>query len=324
MYFQKGIGDYFRYRLKRVGINLNDQSRNQQLARAGSISGNLATLDLSSASDSISSELIFQLLPPLWFTLLSAARSPVTLIDGVAHENEMFSSMGNGFTFELESLVFYAIARATAFYRGISGVISVYGDDIICPTEIAEDLVFVLSFLGFETNVKKSFWTGDFRESCGGHYVDGRDVTPFYVKAPIVRLIDLIHLANSIRKWAELESFPILDPEVESLWWHFASMVPRQFWGGHDTSDKSRLVSYWSPKKPYYLVPHRKTLLTGEGGYLYWHDSRGEGTTLSTLVFSERVVERATYRIRPVRKFRCSKPERLFPKEVATQAVEEL
>lgn len=320
MYIQKGIGNYFRNSLRKVGINLRDQSRNRLLARKGSQDLSLATIDLSSASDSISRELVFQCLPPLWFTILDGSRSKFTLIDSDVHRNEMFSSMGNGFTFELESLIFYAVARATAYFRGISGTLSVYGDDIICPTDMAEDLVFTLSFLGFETNISKSFWTGDFRESCGGHYIDGRDVTPFYVRKPITHLIDVIHLANSIRQWATVsDEFPILDPTVYELWWHFATMVPRTLWGGHDTSDKSRLVSFWKPPKMFCLRPLRKTVSTQEGGYLFWHDSRGEGNTESTLRFSERVVERASYRLKPVGRFQISNPERLFCEEVASQ-----
>lgn len=173
MYMQRGLGRVIRNRLRRVGIDLNDQSRNRELAREGSISGELATLDLSSASDSISTELVFQLLPIVWFSALNSLRSPVTVIDKDVHVNEMFSSMGNGFTFELESLLFYAIARTVAYFRGVSGVISVYGDDIIAPTSIAQDIAWVLNYLGFEVNTKKSFWSGPFRESCGGHFING-------------------------------------------------------------------------------------------------------------------------------------------------------
>jgi len=54
MWLQKGVGSFIRAQLKRTGINLNDQSKNSSLARLGSLSGDLATLDLSSASDSVS------------------------------------------------------------------------------------------------------------------------------------------------------------------------------------------------------------------------------------------------------------------------------
>lgn len=122
MYLQKGVGDYIRRRLRHHGVDLNDQNRNQSLARKGSEDGSLATLDLSRASDSISTELVFQALPALWFSVLDDLRCHSTiLLDYTVHKNQMFSSMGNGFTFELESLLFYAIAKATVYHLGIRG-----------------------------------------------------------------------------------------------------------------------------------------------------------------------------------------------------------
>jgi len=51
---QCGIGDYMVGRLKAFGVDLSDQTIQQKRARKGSIDGSLATLDLSSASDTIS------------------------------------------------------------------------------------------------------------------------------------------------------------------------------------------------------------------------------------------------------------------------------
>lgn len=110
MYLQKGVGDYIRRKLRRDGINLNDQSVNQRLARQGSVDGSLATLDLSAASDSITWKLVMELLPHEWFTHLDNIRSKRTFINGKWRTMNLFSTMGNGFTFELESLLFYAMA----------------------------------------------------------------------------------------------------------------------------------------------------------------------------------------------------------------------
>nr|WKV33278.1 MAG: RNA-dependent RNA polymerase [Riboviria sp.] len=125
MFLQKGAGFLIRERLRSFGINLNDQSRNQRLAKLGSHNGSLATLDLSSASDSISSGLVSTFLPPCWHSFLFEVRSPIVEIDGEEHWCEMFSSMGNGFTFELESLLFFAFCKATAYFTGTRGTISV-------------------------------------------------------------------------------------------------------------------------------------------------------------------------------------------------------
>ena len=303
MYLQKGVGNYIRRRLRFAGIDLNDQTRNQSLARIGSRDGSLATLDLSAASDSICTQLVFWCLPTLWYETLTALRSPVTIIDGELHVNEMFSSMGNGFTFELESLLFYAIARATAYHLGVSGVISVYGDDLIVPTGIAGYLISVLSFLGFETNVDKSFMDGSFRESCGGHYDGGLDITPFYVRKPPSSLIDVIHLANQIRKWAAFDGLRILDPEVEDLWILLSSVVPKRLWGGHDHNDKTRLVSVWQPPRPMRLSTIKKRRSLGVGGYVLWlnttQDRQSLGECISTSY--EDPDWNGVFRLRPVR-----------------------
>jgi hypothetical protein len=267
MFMQKGLGSMIRNRLKRVGIDLNDQSRNKGLAQFGSSTGSLATLDLSSASDSVSYGLVQLLMPMNWFTLLNAIRSPITVIDGVEHRNEMFSSMGNGFTFELESLLFYALARTTAYFCGIPGVVSVYGDDIIVPTALARDLIWVLEYFGFQVNTKKSFYSGPFRESCGGHFINGHDVTPFYLRKPIERLTDLIHIANAIRKWS-VTPIGINDPDIWPIWSWLRDMIPKSLWGGHELSSITQLVS------PHQARSRLRPLVTskdsGEGGYVHW------------------------------------------------------
>lgn len=247
MFLQKGVGDFIRQRLRLTGINLNDQSRNQRLAREGSITGSLATLDLSSASDSVTTALVVKMVPVAWASLLLDLRSPVTEIDGNEHSNEMISSMGNGFTFELESLLFLVLARATAYVTGVSGVISVYGDDIIVPSDLYVDLTWVLNVCGFSVNPEKSFHTGSFRESCGGHYDAGIDITPFYLRKPITHLIDLIQIANAIRRWSE-DGGSVLAPWLEPLWQEIKLAIPKSLWGGSDLGSNQQLVDHTKPQ----------------------------------------------------------------------------
>lgn len=320
MYMQRGAGNEIRSCLQRFGIDLNDQSRNRNLARSGSVDGSLATLDLSSASDSICRELVFQLLPIDWFVALDSIRSPVSLIEGDIHVNEMFSSMGNGFTFELESLLFYTIARATCYHTGVSGVVSVYGDDIIVPTGAAHDVISVLSFLGFSVNTKKSFIEGPVRESCGGHYRSGSDITPFYLKGEIKTLTDLIHIANQIRKWSRFEGFPVLDSSLEDLWWELADHIPREFWGGQDVNFKGQLVSDWKPDRPRRLIPVTQRASTGDGGYLHWLDVKRKIQGAVPIETSERSVD--VYRYRSVKANRhrvFGGPDVCFPREVTAE-----
>lgn len=284
MYIQKGLGAAIRRALKLNGIDLNDQSINQSLARKGSIDGSLATLDLSSASDSIAYGLVELIIPPIWFTWLNMSRSKVTLIQREdyteVHKNEMFSSMGNGFTFELESLLFYVLARTVAYFEGIRGIISVYGDDIIVPTSLAQDLIWVLEFFGFTVNTKKSFLDGPFRESCGGHFINGCDVTPFYLKGPLERLTDLIHAVNLLRKWSET-TVGINDEFVYPIWLKYCSMVPKSLWGGREYSSKLQVVSPHGPRGR--LVPSKVVTEHGVGGYIHWLNSTWRRTSMGSI-----------------------------------------
>lgn len=297
MYLQKGVGNYIRRRLKRFGIDLNDQSINQRLAREGSITGRLATIDLSSASDSISTSVVAEFLPLLWFGFLSDLRSPETNIDGEWHQNHMFSSMGNGFTFELESLLFWAVSSSVRDLSGCRGVVSVYGDDLIVESEIFSNLSWVLEFLGFSVNLSKSFATGFFRESCGGHYYDGYDISPFYVRKPLRRVRDAINLANQIRKWSVIPDMGFLDPTLESLWAYLRSLIPNVLWGGHDLNCDTQLVSYDPPRKR--LVEVTKDHQNPVGGYLLWLDScRDAQLRDDAIITSSRTTSQGVFRLR--------------------------
>ncbi len=201
MFYQKGIGGLMRSRLMRNGCNLNDQTINQALAREGSIGNHLATVDLSSASDSVSRGLVEFLLPPDWLQFLNATRSNYTTAFGEIMFLQKYSSMGNGYTFELESLIFLALCRAVAG-NSKESVVSVYGDDIIVDSNMVPEVINLLQVCGFTTNVEKTFTDGPFRESCGKHYFLGHDVTPLYVKADIHTQDRYLWYLNSIRRFS--------------------------------------------------------------------------------------------------------------------------
>lgn len=204
MYVQKGIGALMRRRLKAFGCDLDDQSRNQRLAKVGAITGRLATIDLSMASDTVSRVLVEKFIRPDWLEALEQCRSPFGVLpSGEKIFYQKFSSMGNGYTFELESLIFYSLALAHTHACGeeVSRV-SVYGDDIVVPSTVAVSFCELLSCLGFTPNEKKSFWSGPFRESCGKHYFLEHEITPFYVRRPVSKLTDLFLLHNNLQRWA--------------------------------------------------------------------------------------------------------------------------
>lgn len=184
-------------------VKESSQERHKELARLASVHGHLATIDLSNASDTVCYQLVKLLLPEMWFDLLDDLRSPFTQLDGRWYKLEKFSSMGNGFTFELETLLFFAMARVTARSVGASlEDVTAYGDDIIVPTEAAKPLLALLTLLGFTPNAKKTFIEGPFRESCGGDFFRGVDVRPFYLKEEPYDPATWIALANGIRRLA--------------------------------------------------------------------------------------------------------------------------
>ena len=217
IYVQKGIGRAIRHRLNRVGVDLNDQTRNQRAALQGSITGELATVDLTMASDTLSYEVVSWLLPNDWWFALEQCRSPVGVLpSGEIVNYQKFSSMGNGYTFELESLIFWAICqqvcRSNINETDLS--VCVYGDDLIIPSGHYDSLVERLAQAGFTPNLKKSFASGPYRESCGKHYFLGSDITPFYVRKPVQELDRLFLVHNNVSRWGhrtDVEVLPLLE-----------------------------------------------------------------------------------------------------------------
>lgn len=194
LFLQFGVGHYIRRQLLKVGIDLNSQDRNRFLAKSG-----YATIDMKAASDTVYRELVYQLLPFDWALYLDRIRSKSYTLDGKVYRNlEKFSSMGNGFTFELESLLFWAIARSAMDNSDECGAISVFGDDIVVPVGSGKTVVTALEALGFEVNPDKTFLQGCFRESCGGHYWLSEDVTPIYQKEVPQTHQEVIRLFNRL------------------------------------------------------------------------------------------------------------------------------
>lgn len=251
-FFQLGLGGAIRTRLQRWGVLLPiAQEVHKLLAQRGSDDGFLATVDLKGASDGISLALVEALLPSNVLDHVLALRSPCGELDGKTFSYEKVSSMGNGFTFELETLLFWAIASEVA------GHASVYGDDIIVPSASVTRLQEVFEFSGLVFNMKKSFWGScSFRESCGGHFFDGVDVTPVYFRKALEGETRL-SAANLLREKMEDQIVPYLQP----VWDALADGVPAVFCGPksvegvlHTSWDRARPVwcrskQTWSGKR---------------------------------------------------------------------------
>lgn len=231
---QMGLGRAIRARLKRTGIDLEvGQQVHGSRALEASKDGSLATIDLRSASDTICRKVVELLFPRLWFETLDCARSPYTLMPnpsgggkGVWVRLEKFSSMGNGFTFEVETLLFLGICRAVVPEREWPNV-HVYGDDIIVPSRWAGDVLAALAFFGFTPNERKTFTTSDFRESCGTDAFAGVQIKAFRWDSVPQSPVDWISTHNSIHR--SLSEW-LLDGCMQPVKAAIRSKVPSHLW----------------------------------------------------------------------------------------------
>lgn len=208
VFYQLAIGSALRRSLRAShGWDLDTaQDVHRQVAARASVTREFATLDLSNASDTVAYNLVKLLLPRSWFEVMDALRSPMTTHpDRPASwvKLEKFSSMGNGFTFELETVLFSAIAIYVSRLHGSEGVLGsdvfVFGDDIIVRDEVVREVTGLLNYLGFTLNKEKSFaGMSPFRESCGADFWNGADVRPSYLKRDPANVQESFGVANRI------------------------------------------------------------------------------------------------------------------------------
>ncbi len=192
-------------------VRFDDQTRNRECARSGSIDGSIATIDLSSASDRLSCWLVERIF-----------RGNITLLERLhacrtrsaqwcASEDypdfrivlKKFAPMGSACTFPVQSIVYCIVAMGVRLHLSrtypttlaiehASAGISVFGDDIAVKQGDCALVARALEYLGLKVNASKTFYTGKFRESCGIDAWGGYDVTPPYILTlqSGVRIID--------------------------------------------------------------------------------------------------------------------------------------
>lgn len=146
---------------QKLGIDLDSlQNVHRALIRAGA-----ATIDLSAASDRNYMVVLKSLWPEKAYSWLEKMRTGVFEVETPSgtsfHPLRMFAPMGCGCTFEVMTLTLLSHVR-TLDKGG-----SVFGDDIIVKQSEAIRLMDNLHNMGWRINESKSFWTGNFRESCG-------------------------------------------------------------------------------------------------------------------------------------------------------------
>lgn len=190
---QKMVGFAFRQCLKENGCDLD---LGQALHRKMIQSDFVCTVDIRNASDSTFLDIVKTVLKGRVLDLILLTRSPFVLLPTECGKQYVYpkkvSSMGNGFTFELLTLLLYATCQT--FDRNSS----VYGDDIIIGKIYAADLIEILSFFGYETNQRKTFIDHPVRESCGAYFIKGYGYVTSYDIKWCHTINDVINTANKL------------------------------------------------------------------------------------------------------------------------------
>ncbi len=310
-----------RINLLRHFICSDSQVPNQDLAYEGSLKGNLATLDLSEASDSVSARLVFDGLlrnHPHLHAAVMASRSQRAIVPGQGEiPLNKFASMGSALCFPFEAMVFLTcvmmgIQDGLIYRHGLNrrltrrdlrslmGQVRVYGDDIIVPVEYVHSVISTLELFGFSVNGSKSFWTGRFRESCGKEYYDGTDVSIVRVRREIPtsltdvsEVISLVSTRNQFYKAGFWQTARYLDVLLSRVIKHYpvvaetSSVLGRYSFLGYETQRMDEWLH--APLVKGYQVttslPHNP--VDEEGALLKYFLKRG------TLPFEEGHLERS-------------------------------
>lgn len=308
MYLQQGISEKLVEYLETDSlvkgmIGFSHQEPNQLLAKEGSLTGKLATLDLSEASDRVSNQLVRVMTRrfPWVSEALDATRSRRADVPGVGVVRlAKYASMGSALCFPVEAMVFLTIvmlgiqdARNRRLTRkdvqSLSGQVRVYGDDIIVPVDCVDAVIARLEAFGLKVNSNKSFWKGKFRESCGKDYYAGTDVSIVRVRRvfptkrhDVQEMVSLVSLRNQMYfagLWRSagylddivrqfLPHFPIVEESSPALGRHSASFS----YQGEKLCDQLHV-----PLVKAYVTTSKPPVSTtdGEGALVKWFTKRG-------------------------------------------------
>jgi len=288
-------------------LGFTDQEPNQLMAREGSRSRELATLDLSEASDRVSNQLVRLLIGG--YGSLSAAvdacRSRKADVPGHGVLRlAKFASMGSALCFPFEAMIFLVIvllgiqrSRNTSLslkdIKSLRGSVRIYGDDIIVPVADVQPVVDMLHTFGCKVNISKSFWTGKFRESCGKEYYDDFDVSLVKVRhmfptqrADATDVIGIVSLRNQLYWAGYWKTCQWLDSWIEGMIVHFPRVLETSSVLGRESAlgfETQRTHDYLhSPLVKGYVVTSRSPVdpLDDYGALLKYFVERGDEPSL--------------------------------------------
>lgn len=179
-------------------ITFDSQENSRNRALYASMSGSLATIDLSEASDRLSCRLVQyifgqnQLLDYMWACRTKGVSQSLSSKQPSSYLFNKFAPMGSALTFPVQSIVFAIMSIASymlssdmelkqSSVRKAADMVTVFGDDIIVPVSCLSHLRDIFTECRLKINDAKTFSEGNFRESCGMDAYNGVDVTPAYV-----------------------------------------------------------------------------------------------------------------------------------------------
>jgi hypothetical protein len=233
--------------LSRV-IGITDQDPNRVMARMGSLHGNLATLDLSEASDRVSNQHVLLMMRnhPHLLEAVQASRSRKADVPGHGVVRlAKYASMGSALCFPVEAMVFTTLCfmgisrelstpfRSRKDCKSFARQVRVFGDDIIVPVDHVLSVVSRLENFGYRVNRSKSFWTGKFRESCGREFFEGQDVSIVKVRQGLptrrqdaTEVISLVSLRNQLYHFGYWQTCALLDTWLSRLLKYYPVVEP--------------------------------------------------------------------------------------------------
>ncbi|ADH83385.1 replicase [Caulobacter phage phiCb5] len=216
-------------------ISFRDQTHSGRAALKASRDQEHWTIDLSSASDCVSTWLAERLLRSNE-SLIRAVHSVRTRwisndIDSKSpahYRLKKLFTQGSAITFPLQTVFYYTICLGVLLHKrglkvsyrnlkAVTGEVRIFGDDIIVPKDCGADTVRCLSYLGFKVNDSKTFGTGKFRESCGVEGYDGYDVTPAYV----------LSIPTALGPAAVASNIEVSNNFHRKGFWHVAALLKR-------------------------------------------------------------------------------------------------
>jgi len=273
--YSSGMGRTIEDRLRSHNYDIKHlQPVHGELARFGSLTGSLVTADQSMASDNITVQLVDAILPRPWASALKFGRIEGMALYGQRLATPTFATMGIGFTFPLQTLIFLCLLLSIRDYCKLDEqtVVSVFGDDLIYATEMHQVVCDVFPKLGLVLNIDKTFAEGYFRESCGYDFYRGIDVRPFHLgratglSAGKRRAEAYLYVTANIalRRWAPYEIPTTLDwiiGEIRRVRKDEVLLVPTDY---PDTSGVKA-----SPELAYLLGVERKIKKDMHGTYRF-------------------------------------------------------